>query len=265
MLHGLSPVKRIYSFVVPNGNGRSVVDLALTRGLDSARLSVVDAPISTAHRMLVVASDHVVPERVDPKRYSWARRMFADPDDRPALSVLLAPAYNYLRALWLDATRDFDEIADHPTAALQDAVDSLYRHTTDVLRAVLEDIACWPSSRSKRGRTATMRPDWQALQRCDLRFYLSSMRRVFAATSQLQPSQRPSIEEFADHWKAVFEKPGVDDGPRLRSPRLSTDLDDEERHAFGPAVVTAIIKRHEWMKGVGPDNIPMDLLKSRAV
>ncbi|XXQ37395.1 Uncharacterized protein PBTT_08331 [Plasmodiophora brassicae] len=86
-----------------------------------------------------------------------------------------------------------------------------------------------------------MRPaDWQALQRCDLRYYLHSMRRVFSASSQLKPRrQRPSIEEFADHWKAVFEKTGVDDGPRMRSPRRSSDLDDEERHAFDPAVVSA--------------------------
>lgn len=101
-----------------------------------------------------------------------------------------------------------------------------------------------------------MCPDWKALQCCDLRFYLHSMRRVLSATSQFSPSQRPSIEDFADHWKAIFEKTEVDDGPRMRCPRRRpTDLDDEERQAFDPAVVSAMIKRrHERirMKGCWP-------------
>ncbi|XXQ39269.1 Reverse transcriptase domain-containing protein [Plasmodiophora brassicae] len=100
------------------------------------------------------------------------------------------------------------------------------------------------------------------MQTVDLGFFLSKMRRVFAQSAELRPSQRPSLEQFADKYRDVFDRDAdAPDRVDYRRPCRPADLDPEEAGAFSPGAVASAIGRQAWMKGIGPDNLPLDVFK----
>ncbi|CEP03967.1 hypothetical protein PBRA_009547 [Plasmodiophora brassicae] len=97
------------------------------------------------------------------------------------------------------------------------------------------------------------------MQTADLGYFLSKLHRLFAQSAELRPSQRPSLEQFADKYRDVFDRAA--DAPDRVEYRRPCRLDPEEAGAFSPASVASAIERQKWVKGVGPDNMPLDVFK----
>jgi hypothetical protein len=258
-----------------SAEGRSVVDLAFTRGASSSALNIRAPPMPTPHQLLIVDIAVTVEEVIaDPSRWAWSRRAFSDLKRRQLCSELLAPTMSSMARLWDYVRLTLDaQVADgggndeNSLASAQELVDEAYTITCRAIRCSLLGMACWDPERARRGHQAQRHVDWSALAECSDGFFLSSVKSALqtvqaAAPGEPAPYTVPTAQAFASFYADLYAaSPATPIEPHQRSRRETSSLDEAEKKIFCVAGTTELLSRAKWKKAIGPDNMPADVFK----
>lgn len=260
-------------------SGQSIVDLAMASGHSAADLRVLVPPVRTSHRLLVVdvagCRDEII---LDPSRWNWSRRAFSSAEKIALCGDLLRPTMSFLSSVWkhirttLDnqLIRSRDEATSaRSLAAAQHLVDEGYSLTCRAIRCSLIGMACWTPKTARRGLQHQPHVDWRSLEETSNAFFLSSVKSALQgvrtqSADQARPGtdsgQRPTADQFADHYRDLFARdPETPVEPRRRVRKLTDELPDAELSAFSVFELEELLRRAEPKKAIGPDNLPADV------
>lgn len=253
--------------------GRSIPDLALAHDSPCATVDVVDAPVPTPHRLTIVTTAVEAAEIVtDPERWNWSRRAFSDRDRRSQCATLLSPVMLFLKKLWLFIGKEMDSqlsVIDSDTEEMdrvaQTLVDEAYDLTCRAVRGALVGMACWSPATARRRHQVQRHVDWETMASTSNSFFLSKVKNVLNSSraeqaQNLELSEHPTVGQFGACYRKLFA--AAPDSPRepfCRQRRLMSSLVDFELFAFGD--IEGLLKRAEWGKAIGPDNLPADVFK----
>lgn len=230
-----------------------------------ATLDVIDAPFSTPHRLMILTTAVSAAEIADdPERWNWSRHAFSDRTRALLCATLLDPVMSFLLNLWLFVGQELDsqllEAADDIDALDREAqaiIDEAYDLTCRSVRDALVGMAYWSPTRARRGYQAQKHLDWADMACTSNSLFLSKVKSALdGAKSQqaqnLPPEEYPTVNKFGECYRNLFSA-------SADSPREPSSLEAYEKRAFG--AIEDLLKRAQWGKAIGPDNLPADIFK----